>query len=361
MIVVILLAFMISMLSFFCGFIALENNSRVWIDVFFRIGWCGFSFLSLAAALYICSLALVRLAAFFNRRTIRSAPSSAAAKSLPPNPGRRGFIRLSINMGIAAASGSLTALGFAEAERPPELRKLQIPVKKQPSDLKGFRIVQITDLHIDRTIKREWVQSVADRVNALSPDLIVLTGDLADDFVPIIRPVVEPLAHTSAVYGKFFVTGNHEYIRTPLEWIEAVKKLGFTVLLNEHRILRRGNARVLVAGVPDVYAPYVIPEHISSPRAALRGAPQADYKILLAHQPQSIYEAAEAGYDLQISGHTHGGQFLPWGLVILLTQPFLAGRHRYKNTDIYVSCGTGYWGPPIRLGSRSEITLIELT
>jgi predicted MPP superfamily phosphohydrolase len=168
------------------------------------------------------------------------------------------------------------------------------------------------------------------------------------------------LKQISSGSGNFFVTGNHEYYSGVIEWIEEVKRLGFTVLLNEHVVITRGQARLLLAGVTDYRGGNFLPSHRSDPQKALNGALPADAKILLAHQPKNIFDAAQAGYDLQISGHTHGGQFFPWNLLVGFVQPYVSGLHTHQNTQIYVSRGTGYWGPPVRVGAPSEITLIKL-
>ena len=205
------------------------------------------------------------------------------------------------------------------------------------------------------------MKAVVERVNRLSPHIVALTGDLADKPAASLRNDVAPLSGLAAKYGCFFVTGNHEYYSGVKEWISETKRLGFTVLINEHEIVRRGKGRLLLGGVTDFRAGRRFKKHVSSPKAAAAGAQETDFKILLAHQPKNIFEAAEAGFDLQLSGHTHGGQFLPWKYAVGLNQPFLSGLHKFKETQIYVSRGTGYWGPPLRLGAPSEISLIKLT
>ena len=274
--------------------------------------------------------------------------------------GRREFVVNSLNGCILAASGVLTAYGAFEAFRTPRVKEVLVPVKGLLKDFEGFRIVQLTDLHINSPGKGKWVKAVVERVNRLSPDIVALTGDLADRSVASLRNDVAPLSGLSAKYGSFFVTGNHEYYSGVEEWISETKRLGFTALINEHEIVRQGKARLLLGGVTDFSAGRRFSKHVSSPKAAVAGAQETDFKILLAHQPKNIFEAAEAGFDLQLSGHTHGGQFLPWQYAISLNQPFLSGLHKFKETQIYVSRGTGYWGPPLRLGAPSEISLIKL-
>lgn len=196
--------------------------------------------------------------------------------------------------------------------------------------------------------------------NSLSPDLIAFTGDLVDGTVGRLSEDVTPLSRLAAPLGAYFVTGNHEYYSGARVWIEEVRRLGLIVLENEHRIVGRGKGRLLVAGVNDFHAGRFYASHASSPAKALIGAGRHHTRILLAHQPRSIFETALAGYHLQLSGHTHGGQYYPWQYLVSLNQPYVSGLHKHRDTWIYISRGTGYWGPPVRLGAPSEITDIRL-
>lgn len=279
---------------------------------------------------------------------------------MPTDPERRRFLVRSMGVGIASVATALTAYGYYEARRRPAIVEVTVPISDLPTEIDGFRIVQITDIHAGLTVKRDFVETIAEQVRELNADLIAFTGDLADGSVPHLRAHVAPLADLSAPFGKFFVTGNHEYYSGAEPWVEEVKRLGFDVLLNEHRVLEKGAARMVLAGVTDHSGGQFIPSHASSPEAALANAPTSHAKILLAHQPKSVREAARVGFDLQISGHTHGGQFFPWNYAAALDQPFIAGLHKHQSMWIYVSKGTGYWGPPVRIGARSEITVITL-
>jgi predicted MPP superfamily phosphohydrolase len=276
------------------------------------------------------------------------------------NPSRRQFLINSFNLGIFGAAGILSGYGLYEAQRRPMLKEIRIPVADLPTGLAGFRIAQFTDVHVGPTIKRQFVESVVNQINRLHPDLIVCTGDMVDGSVPELRNDVEPVKDLYAPQGVFFVTGNHEYYSGALPWIEEMQRLGMTVLMNEHRVLTYQNGKIVVAGVNDYSAAQFIAAHTSDPHRALAGVETAAVKILFAHQPRNIFAAAEAGYTLQISGHTHGGQYIPWKYLVTLSQPYIAGLHRHDKTWIYVSRGTGYWGPPLRLGVPSEVTLFEL-
>jgi uncharacterized protein len=270
-----------------------------------------------------------------------------------------GFDGRLVSAGILGGAVLLTALGAWQARRPRVVR-VTVPIAGLPEDLEGFRIVQLSDLHVGATIKGSFVRAVVDAANELDPDVVALTGDVADGRVAALRAEVAPLADLRARYGKFFVSGNHDYYWDPAGWHREIERLGFSVLTNAHRLLERGRGRLLLAGVTDRSASHRMPGHASDPVAALAGAPESDVKVLLAHQPGSAFAARAAGFDLQISGHTHGGQYFPFSLLVRLFQPFVAGLHRLEQMWLYVSRGTGYWGPPIRLGAPSEITLIEL-
>ena len=253
-------------------------------------------------------------------------------------------------LGLAAL---VTVAGVLQA-RQPRVVRVRVPITDLPRDLEGFRIVQLSDLHVGPTLKRPFVERVVATANALDPDVVALTGDVADGFVPELQAEVAPLASLAARHGKFYVSGNHDYYWDASAWTREIERLGLSVLDHAHRMVRQGTARLLVAGVPDLSVP-------SDPATALRGAPASDVRVLLAHQPRSAFAARAAGFDLQLSGHTHGGQYFPFNLLVRLFEPFVAGLHRLESMWLYVSRGTGYWGPPLRLGAPPEITLIELT
>jgi len=274
---------------------------------------------------------------------------------------RRQFLSDSARLGIMGATGSITLFGINEALASPRIQEVQIVLPHLPDAMEGFRIAQITDLHVGPTIKENFVRDVVEKVNQLGADIVVVTGDLVDGSVPYLRNDVSPLGDLSAPQGKFFVTGNHEYYSGVHAWVEEIDRLGFDVLLNRNRILRLGSARCLLGGVTDFQGGLYFPEHQSSPKAAISNAPPTDIKILLAHQPKNVFEASKAGFDFQISGHTHGGQYVPWNYFALMANNYLSGLYRHENMWLYVSPGTGFWGPPMRLGTRSEITLFTLT
>ncbi len=277
------------------------------------------------------------------------------------NQERRLFLTNSINIASISFSGILIGYGFYEANHSPFVSPVTIPIDDLPDDLEGFRIVQISDTHIGPTIKKPEVIKIVEIANRLNADLIAFTGDLADGYVLNLHEDVLPLRDLSSRYGTFFITGNHEYYSDTESWLKEVERLGFYVLLNENKVINHGNSRILLAGVTDYRAGNFIPAHASNPKKAMSNAMSTDIKILLAHQPKSIFDSAGLGFDLQLSGHTHGGQIFPWNYLVKLTQPFVKGLHKFGDSWIYVNRGAGYWGPPIRIGAPPEITLLTLT
>lgn len=273
---------------------------------------------------------------------------------------RRKVLIAGSNLAVLGLSGALTGIGVFEARRQPRVLPVDVPIPNLPPEFDGFKIVQISDLHVGPTIKRDWVEMVARTADGAGADLVVFTGDLVDGSVPQLHNDTAPLGDLNARYGRYFVTGNHEYYSGVMPWLDEVARLGWDVLLNTHRVIEKDGARIVLAGVTDFNAGGYFADQTSNPQAAIAGAPVGVVRVLLAHQPKSVVEAAAAGYDLQLSGHTHGGQFFPWDSLARLAQPYIAGLHRHENMWVYVSRGTGYWGPPVRIGQPSEITLVTL-
>lgn len=277
------------------------------------------------------------------------------------DPSRRTFLLQTSNLAIIGAAGILTSYGIYEARRKPGVVNLRIPIPRLPESFEGFRIVQITDIHAGLTVKRDWIETIATQVEELKPDLLAFTGDLVDGSVSHLRGDVAPLFRLQAPYGKFFVTGNHEYYSGAESWVEEIDRMGYKVLMNEHQLISKNGSSLVLAGVTDYSGGTFLPHHQSNPVKAMEGAPADTVKILLAHQPRTIYAAEPLGFDLILTGHTHGGQFFPWNLLATIGQPYIKGLHNRNGGWVYVSMGTGYWGPPVRLGSRSEITVFTLT
>jgi predicted MPP superfamily phosphohydrolase len=273
-----------------------------------------------------------------------------------------GKLRAASAAAVPLLAVAVTLVGFVNARRTAGVATVEIPLSGLPAALQGFTIVQISDIHVGLTIRQRQVEAIVEAVNRLEPDMVAITGDLVDGSVAELGSHVAPLGRLVSRQGSFFVTGNHEYYSGVGPWLVELRRLGIRVLHNEHVVIERDGAKLVLAGVPDYSAGHFDAAHRSDPQAALAGAPaDAAVKILLAHQPRSAAAAAQAGFDLQLSGHTHGGQFLPWVYFVKLQQPFTAGLYRVGRLWLYVSRGTGYWGPPQRIGAPSEITLVKLT
>lgn len=313
-----------------------------------RLTWAGMLCMGLFSSLLVLALAreLVLLAAWIAGR-VGSTWSPAAVSTWSA--------RAVVVLALLA-----TLLGLVNARRTASVVRRRVRIARLPAALEGFRIVQISDIHVGPTIKKAYLQAIVDRVNALQADVVAVTGDLVDGPVAELAQHVAPLAQLRARHGSYFVTGNHEYYSGVYGWTRELERLGLRVLHNEHVVLQHDGAPLVLAGVPDFSGHHFDRAHRSDPAGALAGAPPDAPRVLLAHQPRTAPAAAQAGFDLQLSGHTHGGQFFPWSLFVPLQQPYTAGLHQLGRLQVYVSRGTGYWGPPKRLFAPSEITELTL-
>lgn len=257
----------------------------------------------------------------------------------------------------------VSAFAVHRAHRTPPVRHITVPISDLPSDLCGLRIAHISDLHAGSTIRAPFVERVVEAVNALQPDLIAFTGDLADGSVHDLADQVEGLSRLSAPLGVWFSTGNHDYYWDADAWMPAIDTLGMRLLSNSHETVLVGDTRLVLGGLPDPAGAEAMPgepHHTAAADAVFAGAPDG-VRVLLAHQPLAA-ASATIGAALTLSGHTHGGQILPWRFLVRLQQPIVAGLRRRPDEDgwIYVSRGVGYWGPPMRLGAPSEIACLTL-
>ena len=260
---------------------------------------------------------------------------------------------------VVALAATVSLLGLFNARRTARVVRIDVPLADLPSALQGFTIAQLSDVHVGPTIKRGFLEAIVRRVNALDADAVAITGDLVDGTVTRLRDHVAPLADLRSRHGTFAVTGNHEHYHGADAWVTEWRRLGLQVLDDRNVVLDHGGARLLIGGVTD-YSMHRGDDHRRAAVQAAQSTGAVSAKVLLAHQPRSADAASAAGFDLQLSGHTHGGQFWPWNLFVPLQQPFVAGLHRLRQLWVYVSRGTGYWGPPLRFGAPSEITFIRL-
>ncbi|MFJ5835626.1 metallophosphoesterase [Streptomyces shenzhenensis] len=281
-------------------------------------------------------------------------PESESAASGPQDPSRRLFV--SRVVGGAAATAAVATVGYGTygVLRGPQVKRVTVPLAKLPRSAHGFRIAVVSDIHLSPVLGRGFAQRVVDTINATQPDLIAVVGDLVDGSVPDLGPAAAPLAQLSARHGTYFVTGNHEYFSGAEQWVEEVRRLGLRPLENARTELPGFD----LAGVNDVQGE----SEGQGPDfgRALGDRDPARACVLLAHQPVQIHEAVRHGVDLQLSGHTHGGQLWPGSLVAAAANPTVAGLERYGDTQLYVSRGAGAWGPPTRVGAPSDITVVEL-
>ncbi|HTQ75127.1 MAG TPA: metallophosphoesterase [Burkholderiales bacterium] len=276
----------------------------------------------------------------------------------PPAAGVHAYLADSGAALVLLGSLLSLAIGILVALRGPKIRRVDIRVDGLDDKLDGLRIVQITDLHVGATIGAAYVRRVVRMANELAPDLVALTGDMVDGSVARLATHVAPLAELVPAGRVFFVPGNHEYYSGADPWIAHFRSLGFRVLLNEYAVTQIRGARIVVGGVTDPAA-----GRHNEPRPDLAAGRDegSAFRLLLAHNPKLAPKAEAAGFDLQLSGHTHAGQFFPWTLAVhLVHAPFVAGLSRIGRTWIYVSAGTGTWGPPVRFGSEPELTLLRL-
>ncbi len=311
------------------------------LDALYALSYGLFGFVST----YLLYLAAADLLQFLLRR-FAHAPAQTGAWA--------------VGLALAAALASCLA-GLWPALRPPALKTVEVPVRGLPAGLDGFRIIQVSDLHLGPLVPASKVGRLATRINDLRPDLVAVTGDLVDGEADGVRAKVERLAALHSTHGVFFVTGNHEYYSGVAKWIPVIQGMGWTVLDNAHQVLAHGGAPLVVAGMPDPAAR----GRRGTGRGpdlgkALAGVPQGAPIVLLFHPPTG-YEAAErAGVTLQLSGHTHSGQYFPWSLVVRTLYRFPRGLHRFRGMWIYTSVGTGFWGPPDRFLVPPELTLLVL-
>lgn len=335
-----------------------------------------YSWMALAVCM-MCAIAagdLVRVGlaarSFFTRRRVdlrRHDPAEAAPPTAnqPDTPvideDRRRFVTGVLPWSVAAGGGLLTGYGMVRAFTPAEITETPIPIAKLPRTLDGLTIVQLTDIHVGPFVGRGFIDRLVEQANALSPDVLVITGDLVDGDVDRLGPAVAGLANLRARFGTYFVTGNHDYYSGDVAWARFLERLGITVLRNRRVPIGDGGGTFDLVGVDDWSGARRRGKTGYDLEAALDGRDPDRAAVLLAHQPTNFDVATARGVDLQVSGHTHGGQLFPMTMLVGLRYPYTRGLYRHGDGQIYVSRGCGFWGPPARVGSPPEIAKLVLT
>lgn len=321
--------------------------------------WPGYLWFGLLVYLFLALLALepVRLAL---RRWVRRAPDAAPPEALDTSVAdRRLFLARTAAVAAGVAAVGLTGFGTARAIGAPDLLRVPVRLPRLDPAFNGFRIAVVSDIHLGPLLGRAHTERIVRLINEAEPDLVAVVGDLVDGTVAELGAAAEPLRDLQPREGTFFVTGNHEYfVSDTAAWMRELERFGLNVLRNENTRIRRAGAAFDLAGVNDLAG-----ESRSDPPdfdRALTGVTPGGPTILLAHQPVQVAEAASRGVDLQLSGHTHGGQMWPFHYVVELAQPSLAGLSQVQDTQLYVTRGAGFWGPPVRVGAPPDISILTI-
>ena len=322
----------------------IENNLSTLIH---WLGYTGLGFVSLLFFIQASADLILLLKSLF-------------AKGHSFDPHRRAFLSLSAKTIVGGIAGIGSIWGLYNALKEPVIKRVEIKIDGLPESLKDFRMAQITDLHVGSMITGNFVETVTRKIQELNADILFFTGDAADGSVQSYGKHLHSLAEINPRYGKYFVTGNHEYYSDMNGWLQFIEELGFKILVNESQNIIVNDATIMITGIPDRGGGHFSSFHKTDMEKAMGGMNPSDLKILLAHQPKDVEHALKYGFDLQLSGHTHGGQYFPFSLLVQMAHPFIKGLHKRENTWIYINQGTGYWGPPLRIGTEPEITEITL-
>ncbi|MGC8919280.1 MULTISPECIES: metallophosphoesterase [Streptomyces] len=362
----------------FGALVAEQAHAPFWLQR--TLGWPGFLWMALCLYLLLALAAGEAVRPLVRRLVARRArvePREAARETVPPAPGavpparepeaeseaesekpaapsRRLFVSRVVGGAVATAAVGTVGLGTYGVLKGPRVKRITVPLAKLPRAAHGFRIAVVSDIHLGPVLGRGFAQRVVDTVNATQPDLIAVVGDLVDGSVEDLGPAAAPLAGLRARHGSYFVTGNHEYFSGAAQWVEQVRELGLHPLENARTELPAFD----LAGVNDLQGE----SEGQGPdfARALGDRDTSRAVVLMAHQPAQIHEAVRHGVDLQLSGHTHGGQLFPGNFVAEAANPTVAGLDTYGDTRLYVTRGAGAWGPPTRVGAPSDITVVEL-
>lgn len=334
----------------------LEMSEPTWL------AWPGFLWLGLIFYLFL-TLVVLEPGRLALRRWVKRAPQPAAgteaSRDDTPAVNRRMFLSRAGAVAAGAVSVGVVGVGTAIATGPPDLLRVPVRLRRLDAAFNGFRLAVVSDIHLGPLAGRAHTERIVRMINETEPDLVAIVGDLVDGTVSELGSAAEPLQDLVSREGSFFVTGNHEYfVPDTFAWLRELDRIGVHPLRNENTVIRRGAAFLTLAGVNDVSGA----QHSDPPNfdRALSGIPESQPTILLAHQPIQVNDAAARGVDLQLSGHTHGGQMWPFHYIVRLVQPSLAGLSTVKDTQLYVTRGAGFWGPPMRVGAPPDITVMTL-
>jgi predicted MPP superfamily phosphohydrolase len=321
------------------------------------LDWVAYSWLGIAFYLFLALLVLEPVRLLLRPWTRRGQEGTAGVG----DDGRRLFLARGLAVTAGAVALATAGTGASIANSAPVVRRVPITLPRLDPALDGLRVVTFSDAHLSATFGGRRFERLVEIVNGQRPDVVAIVGDLVDGSVDELREDVAPLADLVSEQGVFFVTGNHEYFVDTRAWLRHLPTLGVEVLHNERVPIRRGTASFDLAGIDDrTAASSGVPGQGADLDAALDGRDDSTPVVLLAHQPVMVEQARAAGVDLQLSGHTHGGQLWPFDYVIRLDQPVVQGYRRFGDTQLYVTAGAGYWGPPMRVGARPEVTVVEL-
>lgn len=323
--------------------------------------WPGYVWFALAVYLFLTLLVLepVRLVLRGWVRRQPDPPAQPAVEDTKQAVNRRLFLARAGAVAAGVASAGLVGTGMSSALGPPDLLRVPVRLRRLDPAFNGFRIAVVSDIHLGPLAGRAHTERIVEMINQTAPDLVAIVGDLVDGTVEELGSAAEPLRGLVSREGVFFVTGNHEYfVDDTTAWLRELERLGVHTLRNENTLIRRGGAGLDLVGVNDVAG-----ESIAEPPdfdRALDGTHPTRPTVLLAHQPVQVAQAADRGVDLQLSGHTHGGQMWPFHYVVNAVQPSLAGLTNVGDTQLYVSRGAGFWGPPVRVGAPPDISVLSL-
>ena len=326
--------------------------------------WPGYFWFGLIVYLFLTLLVLEPVRLALRGRVKRKAPETTETITTKGEPAgtalnRRLFLARVSAVAAGAASVSLVGVGASNALGPPDLLRVPVRLRRLDPAFNGFRIAVVSDIHLGPLTGRAHTERIVEMINEAAPDLVAIVGDVVDGTVAELGPAAEPLRDLDSREGTFFVTGNHEYfVDDPFSWLRELERLGVRPLRNENTAIRRGAAAFDLAGVNDIAGE----SHSDAPDfdRALSGLNSSGPTILLAHQPVMVEQAVARGVDLQLSGHTHGGQMWPFHYIVRAVQPTLAGLSTVDNTQLYVTRGAGFWGPPVRIGAPPDITVLSL-